>query len=285
MPLSINTKDPAVVAAHVIARFRIMHPRCDSGAKFLARLFDDITQVFTGRHPDYQANDLRYHDYEHTLQATLCLIALLEGRHHSGDKPKLTCRQAELAIASALLHDSGYQRHHSDTTGTSAKYTFMHVLRSCSFAATYLPSLGVSLEEIHGVLSAIRSTGPTSKIQEQPFHTPVERFVGCALATADYLGQMAAADYPDELGYLYAEFKESYAYFNVPVKDRPFKSASALRQNTPAFWRKVVRPKLDNDFEGVYRYLAYPYPDGPNPYLEAVEANMAIIERRFARKS
>lgn len=283
MPPSINTKDPAAVAAYVIARFKVMHPR--HRVTFLPRLFRDMTAIFTGQHPDYRANDLRYHDYEHTLQATICLTALLEGRHCSGAQPHLTARQTELAIASALLHDSGYQRHHSDTSGTGAKYTFMHVLRSCAFAATYLPTLRVPLPEIHSVIEAIRCTGPTSKIQELVFYSPVDRFIGCALATADYLGQMAAPDYANELGFLYAEFKESYQYFNVPTKDRLFHSAVTLRQNTPAFWRKVVLPKLEKDFEGVYRYLASPYPDGPNPYLAAVEANIAKIERRLTPKS
>jgi len=282
MPLSINTKDPIAVAAHVKARFKAMHPQANT--RFLGRLFKDITAIFSGDHPDYQANDLRYHDFEHTLQATVCLVALLEGRHRAGTEPRLSPRQTELAIASALLHDSGYQRHRSDKSGTGAKYTFMHVLRSCSFAATYLPTLGVTLSEISGVLGAIRCTGPTSKINELTFQNPTERFIGCALATADYLGQMAAADYPDELGYLYAEFKESYDYFNVSSKDRVFKSAAALRQNTPAFWRKLVLPKLEKDFENVYRYLASPYPHGANPYIQAVEANIAKIERRLTRK-
>ncbi|MCC6414541.1 MAG: hypothetical protein IT582_01335, partial [Opitutaceae bacterium] len=143
----------------------------------------------------------------------------------------------------------------------------------------------VNRAEIQAVLGAIQCTGPTSKIQDLVFHSPVDRFVGCALATADYLGQMAAPDYPDELGFLFAEFKESYDYFNVPTKDRFFKSAATLRRNTPAFWRKVVLPKLEKDFEGVYRYLAPPSPDAPNPYLAAIEANIAKIERRLTPKT
>jgi hypothetical protein len=33
----------------------------------------------------------------------------------------------------------------------------------------------------------------------------------------------------------------------------------------------------------MYRFLARPYPHGPNPYLEAVEKNIAKIKRRSAR--
>jgi len=38
---------------------------------------------------------------------------------------------------------------------------------------------------------------------------------------------------------------------------------------------KIVLPKITQDFLSVYRYLADPYPEGPNPYLLAVEQNMA----------
>lgn len=249
----------------------------------LEPLFRDITALFTGQHPDYQANDLRYHDFQHTLQATVCLIQLLEGRHAAGVEPHIDARQFQWAIAGVLLHDSGYQRLRSDTSGTSAKYTFVHVLRSCAYAATYLPTLGATEQEIDGVLGAIRCTGPTSDIARLSFHSPLERTIGCALATADYLGQMAASDYPDELGDLYKEFKESYEFFRTPKARRHFSSARDLINQTPAFWHKVVLPKLENDFQAVYRFLARPYPHGPNGYLDGVERNIAKIQRRLQR--
>ena len=183
--------------------------------ELLDRLFADMTDMFTGKHPDYQANDLKYHDYRHTLQATVCLASLLEGRHATKTTPRLKPRQFEFAIAAVLLHDSGYQRTRSDNEGTGAKYTFIHVLRSCSYAASYLPQLGASEYEIDGVLGAIRSTGPTSQISLLRFHNTIERTISCCLATADYLAQMSAPDYPDELGYLYAEFKKNARFLAI----------------------------------------------------------------------
>jgi hypothetical protein len=281
MPLSVDTKNPAAVASWVQAKFAAMFPTAQSG--ILPRLFGDVTRLFTGRHPDYQPIDLRYHDFEHTLQTTVCLTHLLEGRHGAHVQPRLTARQVELAIAGALLHDSGYLRLRSDTQGTGAKYTAIHVLRSCAYAAAYLPTIGVSENELDGVLGAIRCTGPTSQIAQLHFKNPLERIVGCVLATADYLGQMAAPDYPDELELLYAEFSESYAFFHLAPADRPFASASDLIRRTPDFWLKVVLPKLENDFQAVYRFLARPYPHGPNVYLEAVARNIAAIRRRIAQ--
>ncbi len=277
----VDTKNPVAVAALVRETFVRLFP--GAATTWIERIFGDVETLFAGRHPDYAPIDLRYHDLEHTLQATVCLTLLLEGYQTSGEQSGITARQFELAVASGLLHDAGYLKLRSDTVGTGAKYTFCHVLRSCSFAASYLPSLGATESEVGGVLGAINCTGPTKEISRLHFQDPVERFVGCALATADYLGQMAAPDYPDELEILFSEFMESDDYVHLPVERRMFQSADDLIARTPDFWRKIVRPKLEKDFEGVHRYLAEPYPDGHNAYLEAVERNIAIIEARLAR--
>jgi hypothetical protein len=155
------------------------------------------------------------------------------------------------------------------------------VLRSCAFAASYLPSIGASDYEVEGVLGAINCTGPTKEISRLRFREPVERVIGCALATADYLGQMAAADYPDELEILFNEFRESDEFIHLPPSRRAFKSAPELVERTPLFWQKFVRAKLESDFQAVYRFLARPYPHGPNLYIESVEKNIAIIKRRI----
>lgn len=252
--------------------------------QWITTILRDVEELFSGRHPDYLANDVRYHDFEHTLQATVCITVLLEGRHAAGVEPRMNPRLFELAVAGVLLHDVGYLKHRADTEGTGAKYTYCHVLRSCAFAASYLPRLGATDLEIEAVLGAINCTGPTKKIGQLYFREPVHRLIGCALATADYLGQMAAADYPDELEILYNEFKESDDYLNLPASRRVFKSAADLVERTPAFWKKLVLPKLESDFQAMYRFLAQPYPEGRNPYIDAVEKNIAKIKRRSSAK-
>jgi hypothetical protein len=277
---AVDTKSASAVAAFVSQKFAAMYPK--AGPAQFDRMFGDINRLFTGQHPDFSPIDLRYHDLEHTLQATVCLTQLLENCQLVASAPKIPPRQFELGIAGVLLHDSGYLKLRSDNEGTGAKYTFCHVLRSCAFAASYLPTLGASETEIGGVLGAINCTGATKEISRLHFHDSIERFVGCALASSDYLAQMAAPDYPDELEILYAEFAESDDFVHVPVAERAFKSARELVMLTPLFWRKVVLPKLDSDFEGVYRFLADPYPAGRNVYIEAVEKNIALIEQRNA---
>lgn len=106
--------------------------------------------------------------------------------------------------------------------------------------------------------------------------------VGCALATADYIGQLSDPHYPDKLGELFLEFRESDEFSNVPPERRFFKSEGDLIARTPSFWRDFVKPKLDNDFQAVYRFLERPTGSGRNEYLEAVERNFQKIEARIA---
>lgn len=275
----VDTKNAVAVEAFVEKKFAAMYP--GASLAWLKNIFRDMRQFFEGRHPDYAPIDIRYHDFEHTLQATLCITLIFEGRHAARVEPTMNARQFELALASVLLHDAGYLKLRSDTNGTCAKFTFCHVLRSCAFAASYLPALGSNSVEIEAVLGAINCTGPTKEISRLYFREPVDRIIGCALATADYLGQMAAADYPDELEILYKEFSESDDYIHLPESQRVFKSASDLIARTPLFWHKFVRAKLESDFQALYRFLARPYPNGPNPYIDAVEKNIAIIEARL----
>ena len=276
-------KSAPAVATFVEKKFSEMYP--DASLVWLETIFQDIDQLFSGKHPDYAAIDLRYHDLEHTLQATVCMVLLLEGRHASGVEPRISPRQFELGLSAVLLHDAGYLKLHSDNVGTGAKYTFCHVLRSCSFAASYLPTLGANDYEVEAVLGAINCTGPTKEISRLRFREPFERIIGCALATADFLGQMAAPDYPDELEILFDEFKESDDFIHLPISRRTFKYKEEIAERTPFFWKKYVQPRLESDFQAVYRFLARPYPHGPNAYLEAIEKNILIIKRRNAAKA
>jgi hypothetical protein len=276
----VDFDNPSAVAEFVWARYAALYPSAKPA--MLLRLFGDVESLFTGRSPDFCAIDLKYHNFRHTLMATACMALILEGEFESDGDGNLTPRDFELAIAAVLLHDSGYLKLKSDTEGTGAKYTYCHILRSCAFAASYLPKIGATDVEIESVLSAINCTGPNSEIGRLNFRNAVSRVVGCALATADYLAQLSDPLYPAKLGELYAEFCESDDYANVPPGKRAFKSEEDLICRTPGFWVHFVKPKLENDFQSVYRFLEKPLGSGRNDYLKAIEENLAKIERRIS---
>ncbi len=276
----VVTKDPTAVEVEVQAACRAMFPEADP--LFVPRVFGWAIECFTGNYRDYQPVDTRYHDFEHTLQGTLCLARLLRGRHAAGAYPRLTERMFQLSLAAILLHDTGYLKKRDDTDGTGAKYTVIHVRRSAEFAAQLLREKAFNATDIQSVKHLILCTGVNALVSVIPFQSEMEKVAGCALGTADLLGQMAADDYVDKLPTLYAEFAEAVNF----SKDRTsfvamFSSAEDLLRKTPDFWEKFVRVKLDRDFGGVHNFLNNPYPSGPNPYVLRIEANLSRLRQRL----
>lgn len=273
-PHAVDTKNPAAVAKVVKAAFAGIG--AEASFPLLDRLFLDVTDMFEGRYAGYQAVDMHYHNYEHTLQATVCLVHILDGRSRTFVRPVLIARDWELSVMAALLHDSGFLKVTGDLSGTGAKYTFVHERRSCDFAREYLPRLGVTASEIEDICSAIISTGPRSRISQVTFHRDEARQMAFILVTADYLAQMSAPDYLEKLPVLFREFVEAFEFEQIPPEKRPYHSLRELLEKSPGFWSNYVRPLLDFEAGGVYRYLGQ-----PNPYLQAVEHNMAELRRRL----
>jgi hypothetical protein len=276
----VVTKDPTAVEVEVQAAYLAMFPESDP--LFVPRVFGWAIECFTGNYADYQAVDARYHDFEHTLQGTLCMARLLRARHAANAQPQLTQRMFQLGLLGILLHDTGYLKQRDDTEGTGAKYTVTHVNRSAEFAARLLGEKGFSPGDIRAVQNMIRCTGVDAALSIIPFQSEIEQVVGHALGTADLLGQMAAEDYVDKLPILYTEFAEAARH--TPDKTHfiaLFTSAEDLLRKTLTFWQNYVQMKFNRDFGGLYRFLNDPYPDGPNWYLERIEANMERIQQRL----
>jgi len=277
---SVDTSDCGAVEAAVREVYRMMFPGSDPAV--VERAFRCVTGCFRGECPGYHAIDARYHDLEHTLQGTLCMVSILAGRHRAGVTPPLTRRVFELGVLAILLHDSGYAKRIGDTEGTGAKYTFTHVDRSAEFAEELLRPKGLPIADIRAIQHMIHCTGVNVDLEAIPFQDELERLAGYALGTGDLLGQMAAADYVDKLPVLYEEFAEATRFSGAgPAPTAGFSSAETLIRNTPRFWREFVRVKIDRDFAGVHHFLEDPYPGGPNPYVQAIEAHMDRIRRIY----
>ena len=274
----VDTKDLPAVRRVVAEIYQELFP---SGlATFIETTFRWVTDAFAGNYGDFQRIDAKYHDLEHTLQVTLAFARLLRGYHRARATPSLSQRGFELGLVAILLHDTGYLKQRSDTEGTGAKYTLVHVSRSADFAAAFLRDKGFSAPEIKSVQNMIRCTGVNADLIAIPFSSDLERVIGYALASADLVGQMAAPDYIAKLGILYQEFEEANRYAGKPADSVMFKSADELRSRTPQFWESYVRPKIENDFRGLYRFLEGS--DGRNVYIERIEANIARLQQELS---
>lgn len=273
MLCGFDTRDISAVEREVMDGFRTLFQGSDPS--FIPRAFALAKSCFEGRQPGYFAIDAVYHDLEHTLQGTLCLFRLLSGRAQAGIQPALTPRWHELTLLSILFHDSGYLRTSAEVEGTGARFTQTHVSRSEIFLAKMLGEAGYPPTEIQAMQRMIRCTELNTDVGRIPFASELERQLGFALATADLLAQMAADDYVEKLPALFAELAESYQLEPASPKSGPrFANAQDLKDKTPDFWTFYVLPKINKDFLGVYRYLNSPFPDGPNPFLISIEANV-----------
>ncbi|HEY0455578.1 MAG TPA: HD domain-containing protein [Verrucomicrobiae bacterium] len=279
----IDTRVPSQVEEQVLTIYKRLFPYGNPG--FVSHAFGWAEQCFFGQYADYAPIDALYHDFEHTLQGTLCLARLLHNRQFTGATPEISARMFELTLLAILFHDTGYLKKRGDKEGTGAKYTPIHVSRSGHFANEFLTQQGFGEEDISIVQNLISCTGVNADLKTIPFRSELEKMLGFALATADLLGQMAAPDYVDKLPVLYQEFTEATHYYNDPRSVRyRFSSAEDLMKNTPAFWEKYVFPKINGDFLQLYRFLSEPYPNGPNPYLERIEANISRIREKLAAR-
>ncbi|HLP76602.1 MAG TPA: HD domain-containing protein [Candidatus Paceibacterota bacterium] len=280
----VVTKDPTAVAAAVQSAYLVIFPHGDP--TFVSRVFRWAEDCFTGHCQDYLPVDAPYHDFEHTLQGTLCMSRLLLGWHHSTTRPELTREIVELGLIAILLHDTGYLKHRGDADGTGAKYTVTHVKRSAEFAGELLREKGFTPAQIRSVQNMIQCTGLEGKVGQIEFSSELERRVGYALGTADLLGQMAAADYVEKLPLLYQEFAEAARFSNGKTHFvAMYSSAEELMRKTPAFWDNFVQAKLTQDFGGVYRFLNNPFPDGSNEYIERIKANISRLRAATLKTS
>ncbi|HUD82294.1 MAG TPA: hypothetical protein VMQ67_02275 [Candidatus Saccharimonadales bacterium] len=281
----IDTRESSSVEAEVQAAYVEMFPH--GNHEYIPGIFRWVISWFSGNYRDYLSIDAHYHDLEHTLQGILCMARLLRHRAAHGQQPGVTQRIFELGMLAILMHDTGYLKRLGDAGGTGAKYTLIHVDRSIEFAGEFMRGQDSSAEEIQSVQNMIRCTGVNVKLESIQFQNEVERIAGYALGTADLLGQMAAPDYVDKLPILYMEFAEAARYSGDGKMKAGgfFSSAEDLMQKTPLFWENYVKTKINREFLGLYRALNNPYPDGPNAYIECIEANMARLRREMTART
>src|SRR5439155_2237036 len=169
----VSTKEPTAVEVEAQSAYLTIFPEGDR--LFVTRVFAWAIECFTGHYRDYQAVDAHYHDFEHTLQGTLCMARLLCGRQRAGAQPALTECMFQLGLLAILLHDTGYLKKRDDTKGTGAKYTLTHVERSADFAARLLAEKGFSASDIKAVQNMIRCTGVEAKLSAIPFQNELEK--------------------------------------------------------------------------------------------------------------
>ena len=269
--LDPDTRNPLAVAGAVEKLHEAMFPGV--AAPYIQPIMGKMVDLFAGRWGDYQAMDTAYHDLEHTLQATLCGLRILAGPT-SAPRPIPTSPRAISASPTtpSLLHDVGYLKKRGDHEGTGAKYTLIHEPRGCEMAHDFLAEENWDPAEVERVCSLILCTGPRSNLGGTKFGNPAHRLLGQAVCTADFLSQMSDPGYVQKLPDLFEEFSESDRANHIPAEQRQFKTLGDLYRNTPRFGKISSSPNSTANARTSAATSPIPFPDGPNPYFEQIQA-------------
>lgn len=279
---SIPTDDPKAVESAILDIAADCYPGQDLDR--ISDLMDNVERLFAGDVPPYQASDMAYHDFEHTLQVSLCWARMFHSlKEHRKERP-VVYADFLLGVAGCLLHDTGYLKETGDPSGTGAKYVLIHEHRSCQISRKFLMRLEWPEQAISVTQRLIASTGPRAIIDGIPYISPTEKTLAQMLATADFLAQMSDPMYLDKLPYLFEEFEEFDRLRGLSQTERPFPNLDSLVSSTPQFWYQFVLPRLKVDYDSVYRLLNHPWPDGPNVYLQQAEANIDALESEESKQ-
>jgi hypothetical protein len=268
-PQSFHTT--AELADHIV-RDVFGEPASDLARRLIIFAFD----LFHGGNPGFLPCDTAFHDFDHTMQATAAVVELLAAHQKNPVIAALNERDWQIAVASVILHDTGYLKHRNDPGGSGAKYSAIHVGRSCFFAWDLLPAFGFNRDELRQIQNAICATAVSVNMDELPFREPREWLIGALVGTGDMLGQMAAEDYPERLAGLYLEFREGTQFSRFEKTSfAGYKNLLDLLRGTERFFNGYVMHMLNDEWRSVYRVLDDRR--GNNHYIERIRANISRV--------
>lgn len=233
--------------------------------------FGDVEQLFFGNYPGYKASNTKYHDFEHTCSVILADLRLIYGAMAEGHT--YSALDMTKGLLAALFHDVGLIQTRDDVNGTGAKYTVGHEERSILFMRQNLKGK-LSEVDTDDIADCIRCTCLAMAPKKIAFRTENMRMMGFFLGSADLLAQIADRYYLEKLLLLFEEFKEA----KLPGYDTPLD----LLAKTRAFYQDVARKRMDEDLEGVDRFMKSYFKHRWNVdrdlYDEAIHRNLDYLD-------
>ncbi len=242
------------------------------------QLFKDVSALFKGFWPDYQACQVGYHTYQHALDVTLAALRMAAGWNKLNPESRISPENMEALLCAGLFHDSGYIKDKDDDEGAGGKYTFDHTERSKQVARTYLSRHNKSQDLISFVELIIEVTDFGGKPDLSVFASAEQGVVARMVASADLVAQMADIDYMNRLHDLHNEFLEAYDFIGRDkLKEEGihvYESFEEILSETVSFYENIILPRLEY-LGRMDQYLIAFFGEGRNPYLENIIANLS----------
>jgi hypothetical protein len=281
---TVNLADPQAVANEVCAILARRYG--DQHIGVVQQAFADITDAFWGRFPGLLACDTPYHDLRHAFGTSLLMTRMVDGYESVfGSGPQaLGAERGTLAVLLALYHDIGFLRAEHEAEINGASLVHEHEERSVVFMRGYLTR--GSLAAHAGSADLIYATDFSKPIDDLIGHLPQDQFViGQMLGTADLLSQIAGRYYLERCRhFLFSEFVAAGVDRTVTPSGHTqilYATPEDLLRKTPGFFNHLVEPRLNADFEKVYRYVSAHFA-GEDPYAASVRRNLDYLQQMIA---
>lgn len=262
----IDTSSPAETLAEIKDILLLIDPSPDPQP--IENIYADTIRLFNGEFNGYRASNTKYHNLEHTISVALAAVRLVHGLNVQGQV--FSPKAVQLCLLGALFHDTGLIQTEEETEGTGARYNIGHEDRSIAFMEKYFTEKNYSWDDIRDCGHIIKCTEFTFPMEKIPFESEEIRTMGKVLGTADLVAQMSDKDYQEKLPLLFLEFQEAGL--------EGYESPLELFKKTEEFYRKFVRKRMINEFEGISSAALYHFMDrwkiDRNLYEESVKYNI-----------
>jgi hypothetical protein len=255
----------AILDRHYAGRYDIL---------LLHSAMADTVRAYRGDYPGLLHCDTPYHDLRHALETALTTARLLDGyatNHAPGSETGIDADHALLGILLALFHDIGLLRRDSEADLSGPALTPVHEERGIEFIRAYLQ--GTTLGPLIGEAKLLLATRLVFKMPES--WTPGEQMLASLIATADVLSQFSDRCYLEKCrDFLFLEFS---AFGLAGKPDSLYPDRKTLLEETPAFVECVMQKRLDQEFQGVRRYLRT-HMAGADPWEEAIQSSLGYLK-------
>lgn len=249
--------------------------------------FIDIEDIFWGRYPGLLPCDTPYHDLRHSMSTALAMARMVDGYEavYGGMAPALGAELGCLGVLLALFHDVGFIRRLSEAGIKGACLIREHEQRSVDFMHGYLAAGPLAkyseLAELIHTTNFSRRTCETLDGRSQQLVD-----IGKMLGTSDLISQIAGRYYLERCHhFLYQEFVDAGADRSVSPSGETivlYATPEDLLRKTPGFYDHLVKPRLENDFSHVYRYIGEHF-GGEDPYALAMQRNLDFLREMIER--
>lgn len=243
-------------------------------ARLLSAAMTDVLRAYRGEFPGLLRSDTLYHDLRHSVETALTMARLLDGyatSHPPGSPEGIDADHALLGVLLALFHDIGLLRRDTEGHLWGPALTPVHEERGVEFLQGYLSDS--TLATLVGHAKLIMTTKLIFKIPDS--WTKRERTLGGMVATADLVTQLSDRYYLEKCrDFLFLEFS---AFGLAGKPDSPYPDSRTLLEKTPAFVEGFLYKRLDEDFQGVRRYLRA-HLAGADPWENAIRDNIAYLK-------